>query len=363
MLFIGILTQALLYLCFAILTGGFLLYLVPNSHRPDINVPKSVFMMAAGGIAIFSFFPVLQVILYLSPLMGFSQTWQSVLFTFEVGKAWIFTFILSILLFIFVVWFDVRKKALYSNIGIFLTFILIQALSWSSHASSIYQLKGYYSHSAHFTAVSIWLGILFVVSWFSTNHYNWSNFLKWFTPLAIVCLICVMISGFILMSFMTGSEDYLNTWMIPYGQTLLIKHLLIIPLLVYAVINSLFIKRKLTKDSHFNPKPWARMESIVVLLIFTATSLLGQQSPPHETTVTSEGVSKLFTMFYQGPFQPEMTLQFSLNPTSISLVVLALLFLVLIIISFMKKAPPIFSFLMGMLLVFSCYFSLILSIN
>ena len=42
-------------------------------------------------------------------------------------------------------------------------------------------------------------------------------------------------------------EDYPNSWMLPYGQALLIKHLLIIPLLVYAVINSILMKKKLDK--------------------------------------------------------------------------------------------------------------------
>ena len=95
MIVIGTITQALLYLCFALSLGSFILYLVPNTHRPDINVPKGVLMTATGGIAIFSSFPVLQLILYLSPDIGFAQTLQSVLFTFEVGKAWIFTYILS----------------------------------------------------------------------------------------------------------------------------------------------------------------------------------------------------------------------------------------------------------------------------
>ena len=128
MIVIGIISEALLYLCFAFLIGSFILYLVPNTHRPDINVPKGVLMTATGGIAIFSFIPVLQLILYLSPDIGFAQTLQSVLFTFEVGKAWIFTYILSNLLFIFVIWFDYRKRALYAYIGIVFTFILILAL-------------------------------------------------------------------------------------------------------------------------------------------------------------------------------------------------------------------------------------------
>ena len=54
-----------------------------------------------------------------------------------------------------------------------------------------------------------------------------------------------------------------------------------------------------------------------------------------------------YFMFYQGQFQPEMTVQLALNPTSISLIVLAVLFFALIIISFIKKTPAIVSFLMS----------------
>ncbi|MCQ6276074.1 CopD family protein [Bacillus sp. V3B] len=363
MLIMGIISQALLYLCFALSLGSFLLYLVPNTHRPDIHVPKGALMMAIGGITLFSFFPVLQLILYLSPDIGFAQTWQSVLFTFEVGKSWIFTCILSNLLFIFVIWFDYQKKALYAYIGMASIFILILSLGWSSHASSYDQVWGFFSHTAHFTAVSVWVGILFVVSWFSKNHSNWSNFLNWFSPVAIVCFVSTIITGLILMNFVVEFEDYPNSWMLPYGQALLIKHLLIIPLLVYAMINSLFIKKTLMRNSNFNPKPWTRIESIIILLIFSATAALGQQSPPHETTATSIGVSKLFTMFYKGQFQPEMTVQLDLHSTSISLIVLAVLFFALMIISFIKKTPTIVSFLMSVLLVVCVYLSLILSIN
>ena len=67
-------------------------------------------MMAASGIAIFSFIPVLQLILFVYRGMGLLQAFQSVLFTFEVGKAWILTFLLSSFLFIFIVWFDHTKN-------------------------------------------------------------------------------------------------------------------------------------------------------------------------------------------------------------------------------------------------------------
>lgn len=363
MLTIGIISQTLLYLCFSLSLGSFILYLIPSTHRPDIQIPKGALMMATGGIAIFSFFPVLQLIIYLSPDIGFAQTFQSVLFTFEVGKAWVFTYIVSNLLFLFVVWFDYQNKALYAWIGMIFTFILILALGWASHASSYDQVRGFLTHTAHFTAVSVWVGILIVISWFSKNHSNWLNFLKWFTPVALICFISTIVTGLILMTFVVDFKDYANSWMIPYGQALLIKHILIIPLLVYAVINSLLIKKKLKKDINFNPKPWTRVESIVILLIFSATAALGQQSPPHETTVTSAVVSKLFTILYQGQFQPEMTVQLVLNLTSISLILLAILFLVLTILSFIKKAPTVVSFLMNVLSAVCVYLSLILSIK
>ena len=244
----------------------------------------------------------MQLILYLSPDIGFAQTLQSVLFTFEVGKAWIFTYILSTLLFIFVIWFDYRKRALYAYIGIIFTFILILALGWASHASSYDRVWGFFNHTAHLTAVSVWVGILFVVSWFSKDHTNWLNFLKWFTPVAFVCFVSTIITGLFLMAVVVEFEDYSNSWMLPYGQALLIKHLLIIPLLVYAMINSLFIKKKLKNDIHFNPRSWARTESIIILLIFSATAALGQQSPPHETTVTMDLYQNYLSCFIKGSF-------------------------------------------------------------
>ncbi|NMD71229.1 copper resistance protein CopD [Bacillus sp. DNRA2] len=362
MTFVETITQAIIYLCFAILLGSFILALVPQVNKPTISIPKGALMTATGGIALLSFIPVFQLILYLSPGIGYLQTMQSVLFTFEVGKAWLFTFIIATILFIFIVWFDYRKNKSYAYIGIAIVFILILGLAWSSHASSLDKVVGFISHTAHFTAVSIWVGILFVVSWFAKDYSNWESFLKWFSPTAMFCLVGTIISGFILMSFVVEFKDYTNSWMLPYGQTLLIKHLLMIPLLVYALINSIILKKKLSNQL-FNPLPWARMESIIVLLIFSATAALGQQSPPHETLLTEEEISSLFTMFYQGQFQPGMTVNLMLNATSIALCGLALLFIALMMLSFIKKAPVILSILMSVLLVLCLYLSIMLGIQ
>lgn len=232
MIMITIISETLLYLCFSLLMGAFLLSLVPHSYKPEIRIPKGILMSATGGIALFSFIPVLSLILHLYHDLGFLTTFQSVLYTFEVGKVWILTFILANLLFIYIVWIDYRKRTIYALIGLAFTFLLILALGWSSHASSLDQSKGFLIHSAHFTAVSVWVGVLIVVSWFSTNQSNWLSFLRWFRPLAMIGFAATILTGLILMSFVVEFKEYPTSWSISYGQALLLKHLLILPLML-----------------------------------------------------------------------------------------------------------------------------------
>ncbi len=89
---------------------------------------------------------------------------------------------------------------------------------------------------------------------------------------------------------------------------------------MHSVINDWFIRKKLTKDIHFNPKPWAKVESIMILTIFSVTAALGQAAPPHDivTTLKTVGASKLFTFMYQWNFQPEMTVPFGLKIKSLA---------------------------------------------
>ncbi|SOC11458.1 putative copper resistance protein D [Ureibacillus xyleni] len=356
-----IISQVLLYLCLSITFGSFLLSLIPKNYRPDVTIPKNLLLIVIVGIPVFSFIPVMQIILYLFPLNGVVESFQSVLLTFELGKSWVFIFILSIILFFFVLLLDYRNDALYSFFGIVLTFLSIIGIGWSSHASSIDSTWGFLSDTTHLTAVSIWVGILIVISWFSNDASNWLNFLKWFTPLAILCFVSTGISGLLLMSFVV--DDYVSSWMIPYGQALLIKHLLIIPVLFYALLNGLFIKREIKKNNNFDPRPWAKVESLILLFIFSATAVLGQHSPPKETVISGDNVSKLFTIFSRVPIQENTPLYFvALNFSSVMFILLAVLFLVMTILSFVRKAPVVLSLLMGVLLVVCLYLSIMLSV-
>ena len=356
-------SQALLYLCVAICIGYFILSFIKKSDQPKITVPFGVLVMAIVGIAIFSFIPVLKTVLFLSPRIGMSDAFQSVLFTFEIGKAWLLTFIMCFITCLFIYLIDEKRIPYYGQCGLILSIMIILTLGWSSHASSIDRIWGFIGDSLHLLAVSVWIGILFIVSWFSKNSTHWLKFLRWYTPVAIICLFVTVLSGILLMNFMVDWDIYTKSWLIPYGQALLWKHLMIIPLFIYAFINGIFIRRRLKTSPTFNPRPWAKIESIVILLIFTATAMLGEQPPPKEADFNEDSFSSLFLAVYQGPVYSGMDVFLDLNKISFSLFILGILFLVLIIFSYFRKVPPIFSFLMSILFVINAYLALMYSIQ
>lgn len=359
----GIVSEALLYSCFSILLGSFILSLIPKTARPDIKIPKSVLLGATLGIALFSFLPVLKIVLYLYKDLGLAYTLKSVLTNFEVGKTWISTVLISLILFIYLIPIKLEKKPLFALTGLAFTLILIASLGWSSHAASLSKMAGFLTHTAHFLAITTWVGVLMVVSWFAKNHDNWLNFLKWFSPLAVLCLIITSITGISLMTFHMELTQYVNVTAISYGQSLLIKHLAIIPLLVFAFVNSFLIRKKLQNDHSYNPLPWARLESVIVLVVFAITGALGQVSPPHELSrmILAEGTSKLFSVFHPG--EVNFPLNFSPGMVSIGLFVIAFLFLALIIFTFIKKAPKVLSLLMSLLFILTGYIAFMLSIS
>jgi putative copper export protein len=359
----GIVSEALLYSSFSLLLGSFILNLVPKSVRPEIKVPKFVLLGAALGIAIFSFLPVLKIVLYLYEDLGLGYTLQSVLTNFEVGKTWISTGIISLILFIYLIPIRLEQKPLFSLTGLVFTFILIAFVGWSSHAASLSKMAGFLTHTAHFLAITTWVGILLVVSWFSQNHENWLKFLKWFSPLASLCLIATTITGISLMTFHMELSDYVSVTAIPYGQALLIKHIAILPLLAFAFINSFLIRKRLMNDPSFNPLPWAKLESMIVLLVFSITGALGQASPPHELSsmIRAEGASKLFSFFHPGEINFPIT--FSPGIVSIILFLIAILFLALVIVSFIKKAPKALALVMSFLFILSGYIGFMLSLS
>ncbi|MDQ0481092.1 copper resistance D family protein [Guptibacillus hwajinpoensis] len=365
MFILTVISEALLYICFALLIADYLFSIISHDKKPLIHVPKKIRLLAAIGIALFSFMPILDLLLYLYEDYGIGQALSSVLGTFKVGQAFSFTVLLSIMLSLSILFIDDGQEKRYPFIGLVLLLFLILGLGWASHSSSLHPVKGFIIHTIHFTAVVTWVGVLFVISWFSKNVANWTQFLKWFHPLAIICFTVVGITGLLLMQLVIPLQDYPDTWMVSYGQSILIKHLLIVPLLGYAFLNGVIMKKKLKENKAFDPRPWTKVESVVVLLIFAATGAMSHSSPPNNlaSLISLEGVSPLFTLFTNGLVTPDASIELVFNVNALLLGTLAVVFMVIMIAAFRKKMSPLFSFLMSVLFILSGYLALLQSVQ
>ncbi|MFC4776517.1 copper resistance D family protein [Paenibacillus sp. GCM10023252] len=314
-------SEALLYVCFALLMGNFVLRLVPEASRIAYHVPNGLLIACAVAIPILSFVPLHQSALlfakdfdvpYLSML-------QDMLRDIDAGKAWLWTLIASSSLAVLLGLKSFREDKHMPKVALFILLLLIVWLGYASHAASLYSWKGILAHSAHFLAVTVWVGVMLVASWFSTSDDNWLAFVRLFSPIAIVCLLIAILAGLTLMSFTT--PQYLNAMMLPYGQLLLIKHLLLLPLLLFAYTNGFGYKRRMAQNVSFRPQPWLRAESVTALLLFIVSGILGQQTPPHDVkeTLQSSSPSPLFTGLYKGSYSPDLQLTLSLSVDSILL--------------------------------------------
>ena len=86
-----IVSETLLYLSFSILVGGLITSLVPKGKMPKVLVPKALMLLSVVAVAVLSFFPVLKIILYFADDLGIWTSVNAVLFSFETGKAWLWT--------------------------------------------------------------------------------------------------------------------------------------------------------------------------------------------------------------------------------------------------------------------------------
>lgn len=277
-------SEPLLYLGYAILAGITVLAFVPDTKKPIIKFPIWLGPAAAIIVAICAFIPIFQIIMFFKDDVGFAQSFKAVMFSFREGERYAWVAVLSLLMAVLTVITHRRPHALVrwlmplSLLGISL------AMSSFNHAASLFGFKGELAFFGHFTAMAIWTGTLLMVGWFSKGTEGWGAFLKWFHPVAIISVLIVIGSGLFLMSGVT--PDLVKSWVVPYGQALLIKHILIVPLLVFGFINGSLMKRKLELQPGFKPAIWTRNEGIILWLIYIVTGYMNQQPAPHDVTVS-----------------------------------------------------------------------------
>lgn len=368
MIFVSI-TETILYFCFCLLGGTLIFYSLREDLRPDIKIPKPWLLWASIGAGVLSFAPVLYLIFVLGKDMGYWSSFVGVLFTFQVGKAWLFTVVIAIILLGLIYFNQLEKDAFLAKLGLVLFVILIISYAKAGHAASLQPTWGFIAHFIHLLSVSLWAGCLIVAAWFTQSALKWQNYLRWFTPFAIICVIVVIVAGFFTMmidiakpldySLASTFHQYKQGLIMNYGQALIIKHLLIIPLILYAFFNGFYTKRLIRAErlDAFRPIKWARVESIIIFFIFMATAFMGQQSPPHDVvqSIRIGDTSPLFAALYSGTVTPELALHFSFTGITLAFFGLALFFLVMIAMFIIKKGSGFFAIIISVGFLISAY--------
>lgn len=345
-----------IYLLFSILAGHVALQFVSDENKPKINLSKQTLLLCTLGIYIFSFAPVAQTISYFKDSVGLTLTAFSVITDFQVGRAWIIIGFVSVLF-----WITLMLNGSKYLQALWL-FLMVLAVGYSSHVASLSFWNGLVAHSLHFLLVILWTGILIHVAWFSNEQQKWAKFLHWFTPFAIISILVIILSGVTLMIYVVEPKDYVRSWVLPYGQMLLLKHISVIPVLVFAFINGVLAKKSLALPD-FNPRSWIKAESVIIFIIFYFTSVLGTLSPPHEVefTVKSEGASKWVEWMFGKEILTTSNIEFASNFSTIFLILISFLLLSLILLSF-KKEKPMIGVYFGIGFIFAVYFGLMISL-
>ncbi len=350
-------TEYVTYMLFSYLVGYIFLQFIPQSKKPVTQVSKQSLLLSVLGIIVLTFLPVVQVITFFSEEGLFSLTAYSILTEFQVGIAWLYGSFFAVLL-----WMTIYVEGPKYLQALFII-IMILSVGYASHASTLDAFPGLLSHSVHFLTITIWFGVLLHVGWLSKGIVNWNEFLRWFTPLSIGLIVILTISGISLMLFVVDPRDYANSWVLPYGQMLLLKHISILPILVFGFING-FLSRKTKQDEQFNPLKWVQAETFILMIVFFLTGVLGTLPPPHQinATLIQEGpalwIEPLLGQNIEAPFSVQ--LNFALQSTFLFIV--ALLFISMMIISFYKKISPMIALGFGIAFIISTYLGLMFSI-
>lgn len=343
-------SDMLLYLAFAFAAGGIALKFVPASHKPTLADSRWLLVVSVVGIAVFSAAPAIELALFLENGEGFFPSFFSTLLDYRVGNGWVITVLFSVLLGV-TVYYNGSKQmaALYAG-------LLILTVGFYSHVSTVNLWGGFASHSAHFLALSLWGGILLHVAWFAKETRDWGRFLDWFTPFAFACVAVLLASGVVIMLFFVDLADYADSWALPYGQWLLLKHLSILPLLAAAMANGFLNKRRLYE------RAWLRAESLLLLLTLALTAFMSKEAPPHNVNETfrSEGAAPLLEGL-KGPQYFPIDATFAVSVNGLLLLAVSLACLGMIILGFKRNLSGWFSVLLGIGFIFSAYAGLMLN--
>ncbi|MBT2569297.1 CopD family protein [Planococcus sp. ISL-110] len=344
--------DVLLYIAFSYLAGSIVLQFVPADRKPTLSTSKVLLLLSTAGIVLLSFGPVYELAVFLQSTQGWSESYLNAITGFRVGQGWLITLLLSIILAVAIYLGGSRYiQALY-------LFLLILTVGFYSHVSTLDLWAGFALHSIHILFTSIWAGVLLHVAWFAKDGTNWRRFLAWFTPFAFFCVAAVIGSGIVIMFFFVAPSDYANSWALPYGQLLLLKHLSIIPVLLAALINGFLNKEKVFQQA------WLKVESILLLIVFVLTAFMSKQAPPHDIndTLRIEGGGWLIEAL-AGPLYIPLSAGMDWTLNGSLLMGLSLLLLALMLVGFSRQLNAWLSLLFSIGFIVSFYAGLMLNLS
>ncbi|MHA7964788.1 copper resistance D family protein [Paenibacillus sp. CAU 1782] len=353
-------SETLLYLFFAFSGGYLLLSFVPDQAKPSLRKLPTLFQYALLGISVFSFVPIFRTTLMLQEYatnLTFVQVLIIVLKDYSFGNAWLSILFISTAMYALTMLFNPEKKTIRIALSV-LWGMLIIAHGWASHPASFSPIWGLLAQSLHVAAMSAWLGTLLIVAWFAQGPWNWKAFVRWFTPLAIACILIIVTAGFVMMALIV--EGYLNSWSLNYGEALLLKHLVFLPLLLLGFMNGFVAK--ITKDGLLAArlKWWLRAETIIAFVMLMITAFMGVQEPPHEGEFEAPAVSWLFQ--YLNGTSPGSDLSLSFSLPGLLLIAIGLYSIGLLYWSYKENKRMVF--IIGLILVVLCPFlGLLLSLK
>lgn len=361
-----ILILPLMYLSLAAAFSFALLGCLPRRAQPGLRPPKGAEQAAVGGVVAGSILSAWHTASELAASFGISvsEAGLQVLYGTSQGLG-----VFGSLLF-GALWYGIDAMAPESRAKrvLFLCAAagLVVSAAASMHAATL-SASALLAQALHLFAVSAWLGVLLLVGWFAPSGASWAAFYRWYSPMAAGCVAAVTASGFVLMSAM--STEWVNAWTLDYGQVLLVKHLLFLPLLVIASVNALLIapkaKGKGTSGKAFDPRGWMRAESALSFLIFVVTAVLSRTSPPHDVAQTLRYTppSDWFLFWYERPVTSGIELVLRAQPMSLLLGVIAVMFVSVVYLAYYRKAHPSLAVAASLLFAAAGYASLMLAVQ
>ncbi|MDE4084616.1 hypothetical protein PO902_06080 [Planococcus maritimus] len=344
------LSDFFLYVVLAFLAGDVVLRCVTPEKKPLVEVPKKLVLSALALIPLLLAPPVIQLVLLLSESFGLMQAVVDVATEFRAGQSYVFGVLMAVA-WLVVVWRDGSW-----GFRAFWLALSVLNVAYASHAASIADWQGFAGHALHFLALVLWAGVLIHIAWFLRDGRNWRAFLKWFTPFSVAMMVILIGSGIWLMLFFVAPEDYASSWILPYGQLLLLKHLGIVPLLLAAFINAALSRSDVPNRS------WLKVESWLLMLVLLITAFMSKLAPPHNINETfrMEG-SAPFVEWFAGPQYLPVHAVWTPNIDAFLMMAIGLILLGFQWLSYRKQLPEWLSFIFGLGFVAATYTGLMFS--